>query len=68
MSEHENHRLEKIIRRMNRIQRDIAADEQPVSPLQIEELERLGVEYADLLEVLRSTIERSEKFEKYPYK
>ena len=64
MSENENHRLEKIIRRMNRIQRDIAADEQPVSPLQIEELERLGVEYADLIDVLRSNTERPEKFEK----
>ena len=50
----ENRRLKKIIRRMKKIQRDIAADKQPVSPIQIAELERLGSEYAETVTALRS--------------
>jgi hypothetical protein len=54
MNENENRRLRKIIRRMKKIQQDIASDGQPVSPTQITELERLGSEYANIVTELRS--------------
>ena len=56
MYDNENRRLKKIIRRMRKIQKDIAGDSQPVSSIQIVELERLGSEYAEIVTELRSVI------------
>jgi len=46
--------LEKIIRRMVRIQKSISEDDQPVSPLQLEELVQLGKKYAEIVEDLKN--------------
>jgi hypothetical protein len=54
MNDIESRRLEKIIQRMKKVQRDIASDKQPVSPIQVAELERLGSEYADIVTLLRT--------------
>ena len=45
-------RLEKIIRRMQKIQRSIKASRQPVSRLELMELMDLGREYARIIEQL----------------
>lgn len=42
--------LERIIRRMQRIQRAIKASRQPASMLELEELKALGREYARLID------------------
>ena len=64
----ENRRLKKIIRRMKKIQQDISADGQPVSSMQIAELERLGSEYSDIVTVLRTLAVEDEKINKCRYK
>jgi hypothetical protein len=58
----ENQRLKKIIRRMKKIQQDISADGQPVSQMQIAELERLGSEYAEIVTVLRTATGEVKRF------
>ena len=45
-------RLEKIIRRMQKIQRSIRASRQPASRLELMELRDLGGEYARIIEQL----------------
>ena len=45
-------RLEKIIRRMQKIQRSIQASRQPASRLELMELKDLGREYARVIEQL----------------
>jgi hypothetical protein len=45
-------RLEKIIRRMQKIQRSIQASRQPASRLELMELRDLGGEYARIIEQL----------------
>ena len=57
----ENHKLRKIIRRMKKIQHDISADGQPVSSMQIAELERLGSEYSEIVDALRTSTGDAEK-------
>jgi len=47
-------RLEKIIKRMRKIQRAIKASGQPASMLELMELQDLGVEYARIIERLAS--------------
>ena len=47
-------KLKKIIKRMKKIQKDIASDGQPVSPLQIESLEQLGKKYAKIIQGWKS--------------
>jgi hypothetical protein len=44
--------LERIISRMQRIQRNIKASRQPASMLELEELKSLGREYARIVERL----------------
>jgi hypothetical protein len=44
--------LEKIIRRMQKIQRAIKASRQPASMLELMELKRLGTEYARIVDRL----------------
>ena len=53
MSEHEAQyaqELERIIQRMQKIQRAIKASHQPASMLELEELKSLGRDYARLIE------------------
>ena len=45
-------RLEKIIKRMRKIQRSIKASGQPASMLELMELKDLGLEYARIIERL----------------
>ena len=53
---------------MKNIQQDISADGQPVSSMQIAELERLGSEYSDIVTVLRTLVVEDEKINKCRYK
>ena len=46
---------------MKKIQQDISADGQPVSSMQIAELERLGTEYAEIVDALRTSTGDAEK-------
>jgi len=47
---------------MKKIQQDISADGQPVSQMQIAELERLGSEYAEIVTVLRTATGEVKRF------
>lgn len=46
--------LKKIIKKMRRIQKNIAADEQPVAIYEIDALTDLGRQYAQVLNALES--------------
>jgi hypothetical protein len=52
MSPKKQKQLKKIIKRMRKIQKSIANDDQPVSALQIEELKQLGEKYAKVIRKL----------------
>jgi len=48
-------RLEKVIARMQAIQRAIKSSGQPASMFELQELKDLGVEYARIIDSLEST-------------
>ena len=48
-------RLEKVIARMQEIQRAIKSSGQPASMFELQELKDLGVEYARIIDSLEST-------------
>ena len=56
----DHERLDAIIRRMQKIQRDIRASRQPASRLELEELKSLGNEYARTVARLAANAERSQ--------
>lgn len=47
-------RVERVVRRMQTIQREIHASRQPAAQYEIAELKRLGSEYAELLAQLET--------------
>ncbi len=49
----EQQRLEEVIKRMKRVQKEISADHQPASAFQIRELMALGQTYAEIVENLK---------------
>lgn len=53
--------LKRIIRRMKKIQKNIASDGQPPSMLEIEELSNLGRQYGDIVQVLRTCYTSDQK-------
>ncbi|HYQ73204.1 MAG TPA: hypothetical protein VET88_14905 [Gammaproteobacteria bacterium] len=55
----DHERLDAIIRRMQKIQRDIRASHQPASLLELDELKSLGREYARTVARLAEAARRS---------
>lgn len=55
--------LTEIIKRMREIQADIAADSQPLSLHELDELEKLGQEYAVIVARLKNEVEKSKALE-----
>ena len=53
MDQESNRRLGEIIARMQAIQREIAADDQPPSEFQLKALRELGQEYGDLVKTTK---------------